>query len=118
MNFSQTLDALPASLSWAIKEYALPPDLRPIIASLRDGSACAVSDGSFKDKFGTAAFTILDAHECSILGLNVIPGHPNDQDPLFRRRQTPEVVENPRTLQYHENFQLFSTHSQLNSLVP
>jgi hypothetical protein len=37
---------------------------------------------------------------------------------LFRRRQTPEVVEKPRTLQYHENFQLFSTHSQINSLVP
>jgi hypothetical protein len=81
MNFSQTLVALPASLLWAIKEYTLLPDLHPIIASLRDGSARASSDGSFKDKFGTAAFTILDAHECSILGLNVVPRHPDDQYP-------------------------------------
>jgi hypothetical protein len=29
----------------------------------RDGSAHAISDGSFKDKLGTAAFSILDAHE-------------------------------------------------------
>ena len=35
--FSQTLDALPAS-SWAIKELALPPNLQPVLASLRAGS--------------------------------------------------------------------------------
>jgi hypothetical protein len=79
LTFSQTLDALPASSSWAIKEIALPPDLRPILASLRAGSARAVSDGSFKDKFGTSAFTLVDAHACSIIGLNIVPGHPDDQ---------------------------------------
>ena len=57
-----------------MKKIALPSDLRPIIASLRDGSARAVNDGSFKDKFGTSAFTIVDANVCSILGLN-----PDDQ---------------------------------------
>ena len=77
--FSQTLDALPASSSWAIQEIALPPDLRPIIVSLRDGSARAVSNGSFKDKFGISAVTIVDTHVCSILGLNLVPGHPDDQ---------------------------------------
>ena len=79
LTFSQTLAALPASSSWAFHEIALPPDLSPIIASLRDGSARAVSDGSFKDKFGTSAFTIVDAHVCSIIGLNLVPGHPDDQ---------------------------------------
>ena len=39
-----------------------------------DGSARAVSNGSFKDKFGNLAFTIVDAHVCSILGLNLVPG--------------------------------------------
>jgi hypothetical protein len=77
--FSQTLDALPAASKWAIQEYALPSDLSPILASLRAGSARAISDGSFKDKFGTSAFTILDAHDCCILGLNIVPGHPDDQ---------------------------------------
>ena len=60
LTFSQTLDALPASSSWAIQESAFPPDLCPIIASLQDGSAPAVSDGSSKDKFGISAFTIVD----------------------------------------------------------
>ena len=82
LSFSQTLDALPASLSWATKEIALPPDPCPIIASIQDDSACAISEGSFKDKFGagTSAFTIVDArHARSILGLNIVPGHLDDQ---------------------------------------
>ena len=82
--FSQTLDALPASSSWAIQEITLPPDLRPILASLQDGSAHAVSNGSFNDKFGTSAFTIVDAQVCSILGLNLIPCHPDDQGAYCR----------------------------------
>jgi hypothetical protein len=48
-------------------------------ASIRDGSAGAVSDGSFKDKFGTATFTIIDGCDSSIIGLNIGPGHPSDQ---------------------------------------
>jgi hypothetical protein len=69
----------PRLQKWAIQEYALPSDLSPILASLRAGSARAISDGSFKDKFGTSAFTILNAHDCCILGLNIVPGHPDDQ---------------------------------------
>jgi hypothetical protein len=64
---------MPFDSKWAIQEHALPSDLRPIIASLCLGTARAISDGSFKDKFGTSAFTILDAF------LNIVPGHPDDQ---------------------------------------
>jgi hypothetical protein len=60
-------------------EYALPPELQPIIDSLSQGTAQAISDGSFKVKFGTSAFTILDSGNSSILGLNIVPGHPDDQ---------------------------------------
>jgi hypothetical protein len=37
------------------------------------------SDGSFKDIIGTSAFTILNPGNSSILGLNITPGHPDDQ---------------------------------------
>jgi hypothetical protein len=79
LSFSQLLDSLDSSSSWAIQEFALPSDLKPIIDSLKSGSARAISDGSFKDKFGTSTFTILNDCACSILGLNVVPGHPDDQ---------------------------------------
>jgi hypothetical protein len=77
--FSQTLDALPASSAWEIQEYALTSDLRPILQALSSGTARAVSDGSFKDKFGTSAVTVVDDDETSTLGLNVVRGHPDDQ---------------------------------------
>jgi len=52
-----------------------PPDLRPIIAS-----AHAVSDRSFKDKFGTSAFPAIGARARSILSLKkAVPGHPEDK---------------------------------------
>jgi hypothetical protein len=54
--FSQLVDSLPASSSWSVKELALPSDLRALLSALRSGSARAVSDGSFKDKFGTSSF--------------------------------------------------------------
>jgi hypothetical protein len=79
LSFSQLLDSLESSSSWTIQEFALPSDLQPTIDSLKSGSARSISDGSFKDKFGTSAFTILDDRACSILGLNVVPGHPDDQ---------------------------------------
>jgi hypothetical protein len=79
LSFSQTLDTLPTSSAWAIQEYALPSDLKPILQALSSGSARAVSNGSFKDKSGTSAFTVVDDDETSILGLNVVPGHPDDQ---------------------------------------
>jgi hypothetical protein len=77
--FSQLVDSLPASSSWSVKELAVPSDLGALLSALCSGSACAVSDGSFKDKFGTSAFTIVASSTCSILGMNVVPGHPDDQ---------------------------------------
>jgi hypothetical protein len=72
-SFMQMLDALPPSLKWATHEYALPPDLEPLVASITAGTAQAVSDGSFKYKFGSLAFTILNSTDTSIIGLNIVP---------------------------------------------
>jgi hypothetical protein len=91
LSFSQILDALPASSAWAIQEYALPSDLRPILQALSSSSTRAVSDGSFKDKFGTSAFMVVDDDETSILGLNVVPGHPDDQS-SYRSEQMAGIL--------------------------
>jgi hypothetical protein len=69
LTFSQTLDQLPASALWKIKEYSSPSDLSSIlIAALTNGIARAISDGSSIDKFGISAFTIVDDHINSIIG--------------------------------------------------
>jgi hypothetical protein len=73
LSFLQILDSLPAPLIWAVQEYALPSDLGPIVCSLSLGTSQAIIDGSYKDKFGASAFTILDNQDNSILGLNVVP---------------------------------------------
>jgi hypothetical protein len=43
------------------------------------GTIKAVSDGSFKDRHGTAAWLLEIASDCIIHGLAVIPGHGSDQ---------------------------------------
>jgi hypothetical protein len=73
------LDSLPLASKWAMQKYALPTDLAPLLDSTRDGSARAVSGGSFKDKFGTAAFMIIDGRDTSVIGPNLGPGHPSNQ---------------------------------------
>jgi hypothetical protein len=79
LSFLQILDSLPAPSIWAIQEYALPSDSGPIIHSLSLGTSRTISDRSYKDKFGTSAFTILDNQDNSILSLDVVPGHPDNQ---------------------------------------
>jgi hypothetical protein len=55
-----------------------PSNPQPIIDSILACTACA-SDGSFKDRFGTSALLLLLCGRDSIIGLNVVPGHPADQ---------------------------------------
>jgi hypothetical protein len=45
--------------AWILDELELVGTHCDIIRSIKDGTACAISDGSFKDKSGTAAFTIM-----------------------------------------------------------
>jgi hypothetical protein len=48
------------SLQWALNYVQMPDNLTPIADSIRDGTAAAVTDGSFKLQRGTSAFILLD----------------------------------------------------------
>jgi hypothetical protein len=45
--------------AWILDELELVGDHSDIIKSIHDGTVCAISDGSFKDKHGATAFTIM-----------------------------------------------------------
>ena len=39
---------------WAARQVLMTSSIDDILTSIKEGTAVAVSDGSFKDKFGTA----------------------------------------------------------------
>ena len=51
--------ALPPSKRWCLQEVTFSDDQgREIAHAIQQGTAIAVSDGSFKDSFGTAGWTL------------------------------------------------------------
>ena len=75
------LDNLEEDKRWALTNLDLPADGLPLAVAIQLGTARAVSDGSFKDQFGTAAWVYYDAITNETLGngrLNT-PGYPEDQ---------------------------------------
>ena len=73
--------ALPSADVWAA-EILLSTDEGTIVAaSIRAGTAYAVSDGSYKEDRGTSAFLLEGASgaEGRIIGMNAIPGDATDQ---------------------------------------
>ena len=72
----------PPGFQWAITEMSMDDNGLTIAAALQAGNAIAVSDGSFKDSQGTAAFVIEgEASEGRLVGVNVIPGEEESQSP-------------------------------------
>ena len=67
--------------NWAITEMTITDNGLEIATALKLGTAIAVSDGSFKDYHGTAAFVLEGANtrEGRIVGVNVIPGEEESQ---------------------------------------
>ena len=65
--------------SWALKDIVTTPDISKIVQSLKNGTAVAVSDGSFKDEGGTAAW-IIESHDGTqrMIGRVLVPGYPSD----------------------------------------
>jgi hypothetical protein len=55
------------------------------------GTSLAISDGSFKDKFGTSAFTILSEFDTSTIGLNIMSGHSDDQSTCLSKQASPAI---------------------------
>jgi hypothetical protein len=68
---------------WAIRSLDCPNNGETIAQALIRGNAIAICDGSYKDQFGTAGFALQNgsSREYRILGANVTPGHPEDQNP-------------------------------------
>ena len=68
---------------WAIRSLESTRNGANIAQSIIQGNAIAICDGSYKDQFGTAAFVIQRgaSRASRILGANVTPGHPEEQNP-------------------------------------
>ena len=64
---------------WALRDVLASDDIDEIIADIIKGTAIGVSDGSFKDQFGTASWVIENAKGTQrITGNVLIPGHHTD----------------------------------------
>jgi hypothetical protein len=75
--FCSLNDTRPDPTSWILKDVKLPPNLVSKLTT--PGTIQAVSDGSFKDSHGTAAWLLEVAPDCTIYGLAVVPGCGSDQ---------------------------------------
>ena len=61
---------------WALRDVLATDDIDEIIADITNGTAIGVSDGSFKDQFGTASWVIENARGTQrITGNVLIPCH-------------------------------------------
>ena len=78
---AQTIRELPTSQNWSVQRCCYSQQQgEDILAAIVEGTAMAVSDGSFKDSFGTSAWTLRGAsNEEFITGVNVVPGSDDDQ---------------------------------------
>ena len=70
------------SFQWAVSEMSLSDNGIAITQALIQGTAIAVSDGSFKESQGTSAFIIKgESKQGRLVGVNVIPGDESSQSP-------------------------------------
>jgi hypothetical protein len=77
------IKALPTSLRWAVRRFDSTDNGEGVAHALRMGTAVALSDGSFKDQFRTAAIVIEAANsQHNIIAVNVAPGPPDTQSPF------------------------------------
>ena len=83
---SPTLEGLISSLlsvpgeAWAVHELMTTPDISSLIEDICTGTAVGVSDGSYKDNYGTAAWILENAAGTQrIQGKVIVPGYASDQ---------------------------------------
>jgi hypothetical protein len=77
------LDHIAQNDKWAVSSFDCPSNGSLLASAIIQGTAIAVCDGSYKHQFGTAGY-VLQGNETSedrILGANVTPGHPDEQNP-------------------------------------
>jgi len=79
-SLEKAISSSPKSQKWAVECYYVANGGATIAAALREGKAIAVSDGSYKDKYGSAALVIEGEDSTNrILAANIVPGDPDDQ---------------------------------------
>ena len=65
---------------WALQDIQTTLEIDELVEDIRNGKAVGVSDGSFKDEIGTAAWIIENASGTQrIMGRVHVPCHPSDQ---------------------------------------
>ena len=76
-------DYIHANNHWAIRSLNCPGNGVMLAQALIQGTAIAICNESYKDQFGTAGFVLQNgfSRESRIVGANVTPGHPNNQNP-------------------------------------
>ena len=81
VSFLHTLTNGPPERTWAMASATVSDDGADIARSLQHGTTITVSDGSFKEGFRTAAYTILgEAPARRLVVINVTPGRKEDID--------------------------------------
>jgi hypothetical protein len=67
--------ARPSGFAWAISEISYDDNATILASAIVQGTAVAVSDGSFKNHHGTLGFVIEgNSRTGRLVGVNVIPG--------------------------------------------
>mgnify|MGYP003519673277 CR=1 FL=1 len=79
-SLAEAIEKLPQGSRWAVERFDTTDNGMRIAQAIRDGTAIAISDGSFKDGFGTSALKIEAADSTdNIIAVNVVPGNTADQ---------------------------------------
>jgi hypothetical protein len=82
-SFEQVRQRRPSLDKWAIQEIIVTDEGEAMAQAIKNGTAIAVSDGSYKDGRGTAAFILEISDNFDekgrIVGVNSIPGEKEDQ---------------------------------------
>jgi hypothetical protein len=79
-SLAAAISQLPLECRWAVQRFDAPDNGMCIALAIQQGTAIAVSDGSFKDGRGTAAIIIEAADTAdNIIIVNAIPGDPESQ---------------------------------------
>jgi hypothetical protein len=77
---TQRIQNCPKGMQWAVVRFAILDDGATLAEAIRRGQAIAVSDGSYKDGFGTAAYVLEGATSMHrLVAVLVVPGIIVDQ---------------------------------------
>jgi hypothetical protein len=83
LDLDSCLPSIPLFDQWALDEIWHTDNGSHVAGAIQQGTALAISDGSYKQDRGTSAFLLQGPlkTEHRILGVNRTPGNPSDQSP-------------------------------------